>query len=285
MIGVDHPYSSPIIPAHPRSSPITHTHAHTRTHTHTHAHAPSHTHHSHPSALIPDLTRSSPLIPDHPRSSFLTPDHPCSAWTTTRRWWPPSTFRSRPSSAPKPSRASSRPLPTSFGNPVSRSAGAGSSEQQALVPRPPPALRCLVSLRRLGVPRGKCQPCAPGGSHVAPCVSHLPALHLPALPGLPRASSASAGAASPPGAYCWSAALCGVGAICLAGPDTKLGVGYVFVGHESNERSLINMLFLARHSTAHDGRRVSQCYRCAALPPPRSPCRSLPPPRRARRLR
>jgi hypothetical protein len=78
MIGDDHPYSSPIIPAHPRSSPITHTHAHTRTHTHTHAHAPSHTHHSHPSALIPDLTRSSPLIPDHPRSSFLTPDHPFS---------------------------------------------------------------------------------------------------------------------------------------------------------------------------------------------------------------
>ena len=64
--------------------------------------------------------------------------------------------------------------------------------------------------------------------------------------------------------------------------DTKLGVGYVFVGHESNERSLINMLFLARHSTAHDGRRLSRCYRCAGLPPLSSPCRS--PPRRARRL-
>jgi len=43
-------------------------------------------------------------------------------------------------------------------------------------------------------------------------------------------------------------------------PDTKLGVGYVFIGHDSNEQSLMDMLFLSRHATAHDGRRLSHCY-------------------------
>ena len=40
-----------------------------------------------------------------------------------------------------------------------------------------------------------------------------------------------------------------------------MALGYVFVGHESNGQTLTNMLFLARHSTAHDGRRIAHCYR------------------------
>ena len=42
--------------------------------------------------------------------------------------------------------------------------------------------------------------------------------------------------------------------------DTKLKVGFVFIGHESNIESLLAMVFLARHSAAHDGRRVTHCY-------------------------
>jgi hypothetical protein len=43
-------------------------------------------------------------------------------------------------------------------------------------------------------------------------------------------------------------------------PHARLHVGHVFIGHESNAESLFAQLFLARHSTAHDGRRVSHCF-------------------------